>query len=652
MKTITFYSYKGGVGRTLLVANLAKYLAHFGQRVFALDFDLEAPGLRHKFGLAASGKPHSDHKGVVDLIYDFIHSETDRFPESLEGFTTEVRFDATEETSTSQSTGESYIHLMSAGDAPFIDFRKKLSSIDWKYLFYRHSDAGGKDLEPKPGIGFFLELKELIENEYNPDYLLIDSRTGITEIGGVATTLLPDLVVCMMLHNTENRIGIREVCRSIAVTPPFGNREAIEICLVLTRVPADLSLEEEEDLRRNILEFLNQDAEKLIHTLSIADLHILHSEPELEVRETIRVGGKKKLEDSRLYNDYLRLFTRIIPGDLIGKHISPLVESSVAKVDEDPLSVKRELERLAIVKPHPQVYRKLLDVYDLLKHHRRYKSIEEVKEISNDTMVSTAVQLWEFSGDLSDPIFIDIVKQYELSESSKHFGFVEEVWKAAGADNEKVGLWLAGSYVRRREQAKAFEILEMLTEKVGHKKEILEKYGDVAIAGRRWELARRLIDVSSDLFGKERSFLVLTAQYLLARNNREETQQFLDDKRYPLADLKREHFYLWARVFILGGQASVVYEVLEERLEEALNLYVEEVLSDSEEEEPEGVAFIGEKARGFTGQERLIQVGHSYKVLERQEEFITRVRQRLKSSDADHILNRFFSVPTPKQSEH
>ncbi|MCJ7630864.1 AAA family ATPase, partial [Candidatus Bathyarchaeota archaeon] len=49
METITFYSYKGGVGRTLALANVAMYLTRFGQKVCIMDFDLEAPGLHYKF---------------------------------------------------------------------------------------------------------------------------------------------------------------------------------------------------------------------------------------------------------------------------------------------------------------------------------------------------------------------------------------------------------------------------------------------------------------------------------------------------------------------------------------------------------------------------------------------------------------------------
>ena len=38
METITFYSYKGGSGRSLALANAAVYLAKLGFRVVALDF--------------------------------------------------------------------------------------------------------------------------------------------------------------------------------------------------------------------------------------------------------------------------------------------------------------------------------------------------------------------------------------------------------------------------------------------------------------------------------------------------------------------------------------------------------------------------------------------------------------------------------------
>ena len=61
MRTITFYSYKGGVGRSLLVANAARYLSTLGKKVFALDLDLEAPGLHYKFELGVNADSVSFH---------------------------------------------------------------------------------------------------------------------------------------------------------------------------------------------------------------------------------------------------------------------------------------------------------------------------------------------------------------------------------------------------------------------------------------------------------------------------------------------------------------------------------------------------------------------------------------------------------------
>ncbi len=65
MRTIVFYSFKGGVGRTALCANLGVHLAKKGRRVLLIDWDLRAPGLtdylRPKRG---SLRKH----GVVDFL--------------------------------------------------------------------------------------------------------------------------------------------------------------------------------------------------------------------------------------------------------------------------------------------------------------------------------------------------------------------------------------------------------------------------------------------------------------------------------------------------------------------------------------------------------------------------------------------------------
>ncbi|HEY6248366.1 MAG TPA: AAA family ATPase, partial [Candidatus Angelobacter sp.] len=63
---ITFYSYKGGTGRSMAVANVACVLASRGARVLAIDWDLEAPGLHRFFAPPADDRRDP---GLIDLLY-------------------------------------------------------------------------------------------------------------------------------------------------------------------------------------------------------------------------------------------------------------------------------------------------------------------------------------------------------------------------------------------------------------------------------------------------------------------------------------------------------------------------------------------------------------------------------------------------------
>src|ERR1700751_1348059 len=69
MYTATFYSYRGGVGRTTALVNVAVDLALRGRKVLLVDFDLEAPGLP-SFALL---RPEGDtHPGLVEFIDEYL----------------------------------------------------------------------------------------------------------------------------------------------------------------------------------------------------------------------------------------------------------------------------------------------------------------------------------------------------------------------------------------------------------------------------------------------------------------------------------------------------------------------------------------------------------------------------------------------------
>ena len=214
-KFVTFYSYKGGVGRSLALVNVAHSLAIKGRKVFVLDFDLEAPGLDTMLEFQ---NPDANGKGIVEYISEYKQKGIP--PKSLKEYTRAV--------SLGQASGE--MVLMPAGKKDSA-YQIELCKLDWKD-FYRKKD----------GFFFIENFKSQIKKEFNQDYVLIDSRTGLTDIGGVCTLHLPDLVVLLFGLNKQNIEGIKHVRDSIQYNP-LG--KDIELLYVASPVPDGISLVEQ-----------------------------------------------------------------------------------------------------------------------------------------------------------------------------------------------------------------------------------------------------------------------------------------------------------------------------------------------------------------------------------------------------------------------
>ena len=74
-EVITFYSYKGGTGRSMALANAACLLARRravgDRRVLVIDWDLEAPGQHYYFPLplrAGVEEPGQKQDGLIELF--------------------------------------------------------------------------------------------------------------------------------------------------------------------------------------------------------------------------------------------------------------------------------------------------------------------------------------------------------------------------------------------------------------------------------------------------------------------------------------------------------------------------------------------------------------------------------------------------------
>ncbi|PYK27255.1 MAG: hypothetical protein DME59_05075 [Verrucomicrobia bacterium] len=69
---VVFYSFKGGVGRSMAVANVGDLLARRGLKVLMIDFDMEAPGLEQYFPINQSEA--RSHPGLLDLLLRYKQS--------------------------------------------------------------------------------------------------------------------------------------------------------------------------------------------------------------------------------------------------------------------------------------------------------------------------------------------------------------------------------------------------------------------------------------------------------------------------------------------------------------------------------------------------------------------------------------------------
>ena len=176
---VTFYSYKGGVGRSFTLANVAVLLARWGHRVLAVDWDLEAPGLHHYFRPLLASTPRG---GVIDLADDFLagadHPRDYAVPLEL--------------------AENGSVELLAAGrdDAKYTG---RVQSLDWEDLYRR-------------GFAEFLERCRA-EWTANYDFVLIDSRTGISDSGGICTAHLPDWLVLLFTANQQSVNGVVDIAR-------------------------------------------------------------------------------------------------------------------------------------------------------------------------------------------------------------------------------------------------------------------------------------------------------------------------------------------------------------------------------------------------------------------------------------------------------
>jgi parallel beta-helix repeat protein len=195
----TFYSYKGGVGRSMALANVAELFYRVGYKVLMVDWDLEAPGLERFF---PNPQEALDSPGVMDLLLDYQRLISQGLStvngEIVKG--EDLPFQKPDDYAIKiypKSAREGELLLITAGKRSKEHFAKYANSVlnfDW-HDFYNN---------------WYGELYfEWMRQQFNEmaDVVLIDSRTGLTEMGGVCTYQFADVIVMFCAPNEQNLEG-------------------------------------------------------------------------------------------------------------------------------------------------------------------------------------------------------------------------------------------------------------------------------------------------------------------------------------------------------------------------------------------------------------------------------------------------------------
>jgi len=202
----TFYSFKGGVGRTMALANVAALLAKWGHSVLVVDWDLEAPGLERFFARAMPEilELRAKKPGIVDLVQAKRNGDGLHWRDCLLDI--------------SIPENSSPISMLSAGrsDPGYI---ARMQSLDFPDLF------------DKSDLGSYIEQ---LRNEWISEFsfVLVDSRTGVTDIGGICTVHLADVLVLFFTtteSTMEGAIQIVERARKAQAHLPLDRRRLLAV---------------------------------------------------------------------------------------------------------------------------------------------------------------------------------------------------------------------------------------------------------------------------------------------------------------------------------------------------------------------------------------------------------------------------------------
>lgn len=418
----TFYSYKGGVGRSMAVLNCAYALAGRGRHVLVIDMDLEAPGLSEFLQYdegETQGSPEFDAIDLVTWARDLARAagsavRTPDFqlpaPPNPSAY---IRWAPNKELEKVRP------RLGWLGRLDFIsvrqrgDYLKRLERLELSALSREELNRTGVVLRrwlKEARLQFTFPGLEAIEGprQVPYDYVLIDSRTGITEIGGLCVGPLSDRLVVLTALNDQNIRGTAWFLKEIGAhkprneskepwdsadvapdAPEAPNRLGPKPTLVVASLLPAGELEYRQRRLGQVQEHIGRPAARLSY------------HPRMAVQETI--------------------FTRDWRGEYLGREYAELADALMGSVDDHAAQLARRSQKswneekrrvdaihdVVRLLPHmpdlgEQLLRQLGDMFDPENPEQFAAAYRLYACLSQETAADREIALHNFGNALSD----------------------------------------------------------------------------------------------------------------------------------------------------------------------------------------------------------------------------------------------------------
>lgn len=191
-RRVVFYSYKGGVGRTTALVHTAFHLARANKRVVIVDLDVEAPGVHHLV-------PPTDgtvESGVVDYLWEHqVRPSTEAPTVTLvgekDGHRTGIAY------AIRDAVFRNDVYVVPAGKVGF-QYVQRLAVLTTRDF----STISDGELDP------WSRFESDVIDQFAPDMILIDARTGINDWGGLSLLRLADDAFIVMYPSVQNAEGV------------------------------------------------------------------------------------------------------------------------------------------------------------------------------------------------------------------------------------------------------------------------------------------------------------------------------------------------------------------------------------------------------------------------------------------------------------